>query len=327
MSLQKLILLAIVGFFAQLVDGALGMAYGVTSTTMLLVIGITPAMASASVHLAEIGTTLASGAAHWKLGNVNWRVVGILAVPGGVGAFAGATALSNISGDLAKPWTAGILFFLGLYVLGRFLFWKERKIAADAKPLPKRFLMPLGLFGGALDAMGGGGWGPVATPSLLASGRMQPRQVIGTVDTTEFVIAVCASVGFLLSLGKEVILWPIVAAILVGGVFAAPLAAWLVRFLHPRVLGTAVGGLILVTNARTLTTALEFSAAQTTATYIVLTAIWAVALGYTAWHLRKNGDSILALNKEEPRAQSPHHAPEAKPEKTKRATELAGEGA
>jgi uncharacterized membrane protein YfcA len=297
--MQQFVLLAIVGFFAQLVDGALGMAYGVTSTSLLLSIGLSSRAASASVHMAELGTTLASGIAHWKLGNVNWRTVGILAVPGGIGAFLGATALSKLPGEIAKPWTSTILFVLGAYVLIRFLFWHDRKKNETGKRLPKRFLMPLGFFGGLIDAMGGGGWGPVATPSLLASGRMLPRQVIGTVDTSEFVIAASATLGFLLYQGSETMLWHIVGAILLGGIFAAPLAAWLVRFLHPRVLGTAVGGLIIITNARTLMQSLNFEQTATIITYAVLTLIWASSLLYTYIQLKKNGDTILALNNEQ----------------------------
>ena len=160
--MKTLITFVLVGFGAQLVDGTLGMAYGVTSTTLLLAAGYAPAAASAAVHLAEIGTTLASGASHWKFGNVDWPIVLKIGVPGAVGAFAGATFLSSLTTDAAAPWMAGILFLLGAYLLLRFST-KLPTLRLDAPPR-KRFLTPLGLFAGFIDATGGGGWGPVATP-------------------------------------------------------------------------------------------------------------------------------------------------------------------
>ena len=181
--MKTLVLLALVGLGAQLVDGSLGMAYGVTSTTLLLAIGTNPAAASATVHLAEIGTTLASGLAHWKFGNVDWKVVLKIGIPGAVGAFAGATVLSRLSTEVAAPVMSIILLSLGLYLLIRFTVrGLDRKHLG--KPLRKRFLTPLGLVGGFLDATGGGGWGPVGTPALLASGRIEPRKVIGSIDTS-----------------------------------------------------------------------------------------------------------------------------------------------
>ena len=177
------------------------MAYGVTSTTLLLSAGYAPAAASASVHLAEIGTTLASGASHWRFGNVDWKVVGRIGVPGAIGAFAGATFLSSLSTDSAKPWMAGILLALGTYLLLRFS--TRAPVTQVDLPPRRRFLTPLGLFAGFVDATGGGGWGPVATPTLIGSGRMTPRRVIGTVDTSEFLVAVAASLGFLIGIGNE----------------------------------------------------------------------------------------------------------------------------
>ncbi len=276
-GLQKFLLLALFGLGAQLVDGALGMAYGLTSTTLLLAAGLAPAVASASVHLAEVGTTLASGAAHWKLGNTDWAAVRWLALPGGVGAFAGATLLSNLDGEAAKPWIALFLVSLGVYVLVRFAF-----LGGSIKPregsLRRPLLAPLGLIAGFFDAVGGGGWGPISTPTLLASGRMQPRKVIGTVDTSEFVVAVCASIGFLLSLSHSIIAVPVVVALLVGGVIAAPIAAWLVRFLHPRILGATIGGVIVLTNGRTLMNAFGLEMNVQVLIYAVVTVAWAVAL-------------------------------------------------
>jgi uncharacterized protein len=249
--MRNLIVLAFVGLFAQMVDGSLGMAYGVTSSTLLLAAGVAPAAASAAVHLSEVGTTLVSGAAHWKFGNVDWRIVGILALPGGLGAFAGATFLSSIPGDTAKPWVALLLLGLGVYVLWRFLRLAGRRPQFKGR-VSAFFLAPLGVVAGLMDAIGGGGWGPVGTTSLLSSGRIEPRKVVGSIDTSEFVVAVGASLGFLFALGSQGINFAWAGALLAGGVIAAPFAAWLVRHLAARVLGVAAGGLIVITNAKTL---------------------------------------------------------------------------
>nr|WBO77757.1 sulfite exporter TauE/SafE family protein [Streptomyces sp. SBE_14.2] len=277
--MRTLILLALAGLGAQLVDGSLGMAYGVTSTTLLLAMGTNPAAASATVHLAEIGTTLMSGAAHWRFGNVDWKVVARIGVPGAVGAFLGATALSHLSTDLAEPLMSAILLGLGVYVMSRFTFRGLPK-GQLGKPLRKRFLSPLGLVAGFLDATGGGGWGPVGTPALLASGRMEPRKVIGSIDTSEFLVAVAASLGFLVSLGSQGVDAVWVLAFLLGGLVAAPVAAWLVRLLPPRVLGSAVGGVIVLTNVRTLLRA-GGASVPTTPVYVVLCAMWAAAVAYS----------------------------------------------
>jgi uncharacterized membrane protein YfcA len=285
-GLQKFVLLALFGLAAQLIDGALGMAYGFTSTTLLLAAGLAPAVASASVHLAEVGTTLASGAAHWKLGNTDWRAVRWLALPGGAGAFAGATVLSNLDGDAARPWISLFLVTLGMYVLVRFAVLGGK---IDVRPgtLRRPLLAPLGLVAGFLDAVGGGGWGPISTPTILASGRMEPRKVIGTVSTSEFVVAVCASVGFLVSLDRSVFVLPVVAALLVGGAVGAPLAAWLVRWLHPRILGAAVGGLIVLTNGRTLLNVAGVTGNPELAAFLAIVAVWCVAIVVVARGVRQ----------------------------------------
>ncbi|MGW0733965.1 sulfite exporter TauE/SafE family protein [Streptomyces sp. NPDC002851] len=280
--MRTLILLALAGLGAQLVDGSLGMAYGVTSTTLLLAVGTNPAAASATVHLAEIGTTLASGAAHWRFGNVDWRVVAKIGIPGAVGAFAGATFLSKLSTELAKPVMALILLGLGLYVLSRFTFVGLPK-GNLGKPLRKRFLSPLGLVAGFLDATGGGGWGPVGTPAILASGRLEPRKVIGSIDTSEFLVAVAASLGFLYGLGSEGVNAAWAVALLVGGLIAAPIAAWLVRHVPPRILGSAVGGLIVLTNVRTLLQGDWVAAGDGVqwTVYGLIYVVWAAAIAYS----------------------------------------------
>ncbi|MFC8919100.1 sulfite exporter TauE/SafE family protein [Streptomyces sp. NPDC057116] len=280
--MKTLTLLALAGLGAQLVDGSLGMAYGVTSTTLLLAVGTNPAAASATVHLAEIGTTLASGAAHWRFGNVDWRVVARIGIPGAAGAFAGATVLAGLSTDVAKPVMALILLLLGLYVLGRFTFL-GLPTGNLGKPLRRRFLTPLGVVAGFLDATGGGGWGPVGTPALLAGGRLEPRKVIGSIDTSEFLVAVAASTGFLVGLGSEGIDCTWAVALLAGGLIAAPVAAWLVRHVPPRILGSAVGGLIVLTNVRTLLRGdwLGAGDAARWTVYALLHAVWAAALAYS----------------------------------------------
>ena len=280
--MRTLILLALAGLGAQLVDGSLGMAYGVTSTTLLLAMGTNPAAASATVHLSEIGTTLMSGASHWRFGNVDWKVVAKIGVPGAVGSFLGATVLSKLSTEVAEPVMSLILLGLGLYVMSRFTL-RGLPEGQLGKPLRKRFLTPLGLVAGFLDATGGGGWGPVGTPALLASGRLEPRKVIGSIDTSEFLVAVAASLGFLFSLGSQGLNWTWVLAFLLGGLIAAPVAAWLVRLVPPRVLGSAVGGVIIVTNVRTLLKSdwIAASGAVSALVYVVLYAVWAAALAYS----------------------------------------------
>jgi uncharacterized protein len=283
--MRRLVLLAMVGLVAQLVDGSLGMGYGVTSATLLVASGIAPVAASAAIHFSELGTTLVSGFSHHKLGNTDWRTVGVLAAPGFVGAFAGATLLVNLDTDVAVPVVAVLLIALGTFVTFRFL--TPRRLTFGPRP-GARFLAPLGLFAGALDSVGGGGWGPVGTSSLLASGRLEPRKVVGSVDTAEFVVAVGGSLGFLVGLGAQGIEWAYVLALMVGGVVAAPIAAVLVRYLPARVLGVAAGGLIVLTNLQTLadranaTAVTEGLLASLVFTMWVLWTAWAVKLDQPA---------------------------------------------
>lgn len=287
--MRRLIVLAVVGMLAQLIDGSLGMAYGVTSSTLLLAAGVAPAAASAAVHFSEIGTSLVSGASHTKLGNVDWRTVAILALPGFVGAFAGATFLSSLDGDVAKPWVAGILLALGVYVIYRFLALGGRRPQFKGRP-GVGFLAPMGLLGGALDAIGGGGWGPVGTTSLLSSGRLEPRKVVGSIDTSEFVVAVGGSLGFIIALGSSGIDWRYAAALLAGGVVAAPVAAWLVRQLPARVLGVAAGGLIILTNTKTIAETLGASGYTVAAIASALVVLWVSGI---AWAVRQEREVRL----------------------------------
>jgi uncharacterized membrane protein YfcA len=258
------------------------MAYGVTSTTLLLAIGANPASASATVHLAEIGTTLVSGVSHWRFGNVDWKVVARIGVPGAAGAFAGATVLSRISTEVAAPVMSLILLALGLYILIRFTTFGLPR-GNLGKPLRKRFLSPLGLVAGFVDATGGGGWGPVGTPAILASGRLEPRKVVGSIDTSEFLVALAASLGFLIGIGSENVNFAWVGVLLLGGVIAAPIAAWLVRHVPPRVLGSAVGGIIVLTNTRSILRSDWFDAPGEVRRvfYVAILLAWAAALAYS----------------------------------------------
>jgi uncharacterized protein len=290
--MKNFLLLALAGVIAQLVDGSLGMAYGVSSTTVLVAAGIAPALASASVHIAEVGTTFVSGVSHSSFGNVDWSKITWLAVPGGIGALAGALLLVYVStleatAGYVEPVVAVFLFVLGVYVLSRFAF-RRRERPIEIKPISPAFLTPLGFVAGFLDAFGGGGWGPVATPTLLSSGRMEPRKIIGTVDTSEFVIAVCASIGFLFGLSFAEVPWTIVGALLIGGLIAAPIAAYIVRILPTRVMGTAVGGFILVVNANTFFEAVGISPSIASVLYVLIFAVWIAALAFAVMAMRRD---------------------------------------
>ena len=253
------------------------MAYGVTSTTLLVAWGASPALASGSVHLAEVGTSLISGASHWRFGNIDRKVVLRLGVPGAAGAFLGATLLSNISTAVGRPVMSSILLVLGAVLLIRFAF---RGLTTPKSNFGRRgrFLAPLGLIAGFIDATGGGGWGPIATPTMLISGRTELRKVIGSVSASEFLVSVAASVGFLVNLGGDGVDWTIAAALLAGGAVAAPVAALLVARVRPRILGTVVGGLILITNVRTLLIHFEVPAPVPLLVYGVLAVLWAWAV-------------------------------------------------
>ena len=285
--MRNVIVLGFVGLLAQLIDGSLGMAYGVTSSTLLLAAGIAPAAASAAVHFSEIGTTLVSGFSHHKLGNVDWRTVSIIAVPGGVGAFFGATLLSSIPGDTAKPWVAALLLGLGVYVIWRFLTLGGGRPQFRGK-LSAFFLAPLGVVAGLMDAIGGGGWGPVGTTSLLSSGRLEPRKVVGSIDTSEFVVAIGGSLGFLFALGSQGINFGYAGALLAGGVVAAPFAAWLVKHLAARVLGVAAGGLIVLINSKTIVESLGGSGFTVLTVAVVVFVSW---ISLIVWAVRQEREA------------------------------------
>jgi len=246
--MTTLLLIALAGLAAQLVDGGLGMGFGVTSTTILIALaGLGPAQASAVVHTAELGTTLASGISHWRFGNVDWKVVRRLAVPGAVGAFAGATVLSNLPTEAAAPLTAMILSLIGVNLVWRFSRGRIRREGGGEHS--RGFLGGLGLFGGFIDASGGGGWGPVTTSTLMTLGRTEPRRIVGTVNTAEFLVTAAATLGFVIGLWDDLVAnLAAVLALLIGGVIAAPIAAWLVTRTNPAALGGIVGTLLVALN-------------------------------------------------------------------------------
>jgi len=232
----------LVGFFAQLIDGAIGMAYGVSSTTFLLSMGISPAAASASVHVAKIFTTAASGLAHWNLRNVDTGMVKKLLLPGVAGGVTGAFLLVNIDGNLIKPFISAYLIVMGIVILV--------KAFRPKQPARKStHIGILGFIGGFFDAIGGGGWGPIVTTTLVAQGS-HPRATIGSVNFTEFFVSFAQSVAFVLALSFFEY-WQIILGLLLGGVIAAPLAALATRKIPIKVLMVIVGIVIILLSIRT----------------------------------------------------------------------------
>jgi uncharacterized protein len=244
--MNEFLLFLCVGAIAQAVDGALGMAYGVISSTVLLSFGVPPATASASVHAAEVFTTAASAGSHAMNRNVNWKLFAPLAIGGCMGGALGAFVLTSIDGKVLKPYIAGYLALMGLVILYR--AWKGRAI----RPFPTRFSGPLGAVGGFLDAVGGGGWGPTVTSAMVGSGA-EPRISIGTTNTAEFFVTATISATFLAALisghwADETGLKSHMAAVgglILGGLLAAPLAGFMVRVIPVRALTWAVGALVL----------------------------------------------------------------------------------
>lgn len=287
----QLLFMAVVGLVAQLIDGSMGMAYGVTSASLLLMAGIAPAAASASVHTAEIVTTALSGLSHWRFGNVHWPLVAAIALPGAAGAFVGATFLSALPGQIARPYVAAFLFVLGAYILVRYVR-KGGGSAHLSEPgpaltsgrwrLPHPVLVALGAVAGFADAVGGGGWGPLTTPALIARRGADPRKVIGSVDTAEFLVASAAAVGFFVAGGSGVVdpMW--IGALMVGGAVAAPMAARIVSRVPPRLLGVAVGGMVMLTNAPTVLGLLGAHWSLRVAAYGVILTGW-LAAGASVW--------------------------------------------
>lgn len=238
---------ALVGLIAQVVDGALGMAYGITSTSFLLVAGTSPAVASASVHIAEVFTTGISGISHVKFGNVNKTLFIKLLFPGILGAVIGAYILTSVDGEIIKPFISAYLLMMGFYILSKVLL-KLYKAKNEVKHVAK-----LGFMGGLVDAIGGGGWGPVVTTTLMNSSN-NPRITIGTVNFVEFFLTFASAIAFSILVGE--IPWLVVSGLVFGGIFAAPFAAVLCKKLQAKTLMILVGALIIIVSIYNLYTAI-----------------------------------------------------------------------
>ncbi|CAG4994075.1 hypothetical protein DYBT9275_01309 [Dyadobacter sp. CECT 9275] len=233
----------LVGLGAQLVDGALGMAYGVTSNSFLLSLGVPPAVSSASVHIAEMFTTGASAVSHFRFKNINKKLFKNLILPGVAGAVAGAYLLSDhINGDLIKPFVAAYMAVLGLIIIRKAL----KKNLAKTKT---RRVGILAAFGGFMDSVGGGGWGPIVTSTLIGQGR-DPRYTIGTVNAAEFAIAFSSGITFIIF--TEINNWQVVLGLIIGGVIAAPFGALLVNKIKRRPMMLVVGALVILLSIRTI---------------------------------------------------------------------------
>lgn len=245
---EDFLLYVAVGLVAQMVDGAIGMAYGVTSSSVLLSFGVPPATTSACVHAAETFTTGVSGAAHWRLGNVDKKLVFRLAIPGMIGGALGAYVLANIDGNQIKPYIAAYLLVMGCYIIYQAL----RKDTVEREP-PKN-VVPLGLAGGFVDSIGGGGWGPIVTTTLIGQGTA-PRYAIGSVNLAEFFVTLTISLTFLFTIGLE--LFPIITGLVVGGVIAAPFAALATKHLPDKPLMIIVGSVVILLSLRNILSALH----------------------------------------------------------------------
>jgi uncharacterized membrane protein YfcA len=257
-GLVALVIFFIIGFFAQFIDGTVGMGYGAFSASLLIGMGIMPALASASIHTAEIFTTLFSGISHLKFGNVKKEWLLLLIIPGAVGGGLGAWFLASIPGDTMKPFVAGFLIIMGAIMLYRFIPTKK---ASKPSRLSKALSSPrfsskkipiLGFIAAFFDAVGGGGWGPIATPGLILTENEEPRKVVGTVNLAEFFITIVIAATFFFTLGAGEYDWRMIGMLLIGGVIAAPIAAYLCKRLPARILGILVGAVLVAYNLRTL---------------------------------------------------------------------------
>lgn len=240
---DDILLYVIIGFAAQMVDGAIGMAYGVTVSSVLLSLGVAPATASACVHAAETFTTGASGAAHWRLGNVDRSLIVRLAIPGMIGGAIGAYVLSELPGDALRPFISAYLLLLGCLIVYKSLATKPIEAPAP------RSVAPLGFFGGLFDAVGGGGWGPIVTSTLIGQGTT-PRYAIGSVNLSEFFVTLVISATFLFTVGLS--MWPIITGLIIGGIIAAPFAAYATKHLPDKVLMLLVGGVVILLSIRSI---------------------------------------------------------------------------
>jgi len=240
--LLELALYTVCGFVAQMIDGMLGMGYGVSATTLLLSFGVSPAVASASVHTAEVVTSGFSGYAHWRAGNVIVSYARRLLIPGVIGGCLGAYVLTSVPGGAMKPFIAAYLLIMGLIILAK--AWRRSVHVGSAK-----HLLPLGLAGGFFDAVGGGGWGPIVVGTLLARGN-EPRTTIGSVNFAEFFVTLATATTFILTIGISG--WLPIAGLALGGAIASPIAARMTGRIPARPLMIAVGVLVILLSVRTI---------------------------------------------------------------------------
>jgi hypothetical protein len=244
---SDLLLFIAIGFAAQIVDGAIGMAYGITATTALMTMGVPPATASASVHAAEVFTTAASGTAHWRMGNVDRRLVARLAVPGMIGGAVGGYILAMVPGERIRPIVSAYLLVMGALILWRAI-WKEK---TDRQPTKQSGL--LGLSAGFLDAVGGGGWGALVTTTLIGRGAT-PRYAIGSANAAEFFVTTAVTATFVATIGLS--LWPAIIGLVLGGILAAPFAAYATKRLPEQPMMILVGVIVILLSMRSLWSAL-----------------------------------------------------------------------
>ena len=240
---NDILLFIAIGFAAQMVDGAIGMAYGITATTVLMGFGVPPATASASVHAAEVFTTAASGTAHWRMGNVDRKLVLRLAVPGMLGGSIGAYVLATVPGDRIRPIVSAYLLVMGVVIVWRAI-WKER----SEHKAPKHVGL-LGLVGGFLDAIGGGGWGAMVTTTLIGRGA-SARFAIGSANVAEFFVTATVTATFVATIGLS--LWPVITGLVIGGIAAAPFAAYATKHLPDQPVMILVGVVVILLSLRSL---------------------------------------------------------------------------
>jgi uncharacterized protein len=240
---NEILLFIAVGFAAQMIDGAIGMAYGITATTILMSFGVPPATASASIHAAEVFTTAASGTAHWRMGNIDRKLVVRLAVPGMIGGAMGAYLLANVPGQKIQPFVSAYLFVMGAIILWRAMSKSPRE------PASHDHAGKLGLLGGFLDAIGGGGWGAMVTTTLIGRGAT-PRFAIGSANAAEFFVTATVTATFIVTIGLT--LWPVIIGLVIGGCIAAPFAAYATKHLPDKPVMIVVGVVVILLSLRGL---------------------------------------------------------------------------
>jgi uncharacterized membrane protein YfcA len=256
---EELLLVGLAGFCAALVDGALGMGFGPTSSSILLGTGLSPASVSTTVNLAKVATGIAAAISHWRFRNIDHRLVLQLAIPGSIGAVLGVTVLSRVDGDTLRPFLAGLLVLVGLRILWRF----SKAVTVQATefedidhdpdkmpPFNDKGVEVVAVAGGVTNGLIGA-WGPIVTPFLMHR-ELAPRFAVGSVNTAEVAVAIVSATSLLAALGSGGLDLGVLIAMLLGGMVAAPVAAWMVRHVPARPMGVAVGGLLLVTNIQQL---------------------------------------------------------------------------